>query len=120
MDILEKELTPEERKLIPLDNMVNPLQLGKSILEDISKLNWNNGSTARANRIVQGIQRVARIGDVVIQHSPEVTALVWAGIRVLLQVILIIAYLFIQAASNRSPSVCYHGYSHPRHPGISD
>lgn len=82
-DILKDKLTTEERKLIPLDTTASPLQLGKATLAEIRDLNRNNGSTSN---IVQGLERIACIGDVAIQHSPEVTALVWAGIRVFLQV----------------------------------
>lgn len=35
---------------------------------------------------MKALSKVAQIGDIAIQHSPEFTALAWAGLRFLLQV----------------------------------
>ena len=43
-------------------------------------------SSETANKILLGLQKAARLGDVAIQHSPEVTALVWTGVRFFLEV----------------------------------
>jgi hypothetical protein len=40
----------------------------------------------RFDRIVEGFNKYATIIDVVIQHHPDVTSLVWASARFLLQV----------------------------------
>ena len=37
-------------------------------------------------RILRGVEKYTKIVDTAVQHSPEVTALVWAGIREILQV----------------------------------
>lgn len=38
------------------------------------------------HKIVKGLDTYAGIVDVAIQHSPAITALVWAGARFLLQI----------------------------------
>ena len=40
----------------------------------------------RLRRILRGVEKYTKIVDSAVQHSPEVTALVWAGIRGILQV----------------------------------
>ena len=40
----------------------------------------------RLNRILKRVDKYTKIVDTAVQHSPEVTALVWAGIRGILQV----------------------------------
>ena len=40
----------------------------------------------RLRRILRGVEKYTRIVDTAVQHSPEVTALVWAGIKGILQV----------------------------------
>ena len=40
----------------------------------------------RLRRILRGVEKYTKIVDTAVQHSPEVTALVWAGIRGILQV----------------------------------
>ena len=40
----------------------------------------------RLQRILRGVEKYTKIVDTAVQHSPEVTALVWAGIRGILQV----------------------------------
>lgn len=40
----------------------------------------------RLRRILRGVEKYTKIVDTAVQHSPEVTALVWAGVRGLLQV----------------------------------
>lgn len=39
-------------------------------------------------KVVFQLERYAQIGDVAIQHNPDVVALVWAGFRFLLQVVM--------------------------------
>lgn len=42
--------------------------------------------TDRIHRILNSLQSFAKVGDICIQHSPEVTSLVWGSVRFLLQV----------------------------------
>ncbi|KAI5782397.1 WD40-repeat-containing domain protein [Peziza echinospora] len=41
----------------------------------------------RMGRLLNGIEDYAKIVDVAIQHHPDVTALIWAGVRLILQVV---------------------------------
>lgn len=40
----------------------------------------------RWGRILKSMEKYAKVVDTAIQHQPEITALVWAGVRTLLQV----------------------------------
>ena len=40
----------------------------------------------RVGRILRGMENYARIGDILIQSNPEITALVWGAARFILQV----------------------------------
>ena len=41
----------------------------------------------RFDKIVEGFHKYAKIVDIAIQHSPEITSLVWASARFLIQVL---------------------------------
>ena len=58
--------------------------LGRGTMTGVSKgkETWRR----RANRMLDGLEKVAKIGDVALQHHPGVVALAWAGFRLLLQV----------------------------------
>ena len=44
----------------------------------------------RVRRILRGVEKYTKIADTAVQHSPEVTALVWAGIKGILQVCILL------------------------------
>ena len=48
----------------------------------------------RLRRILRGVEKYTKIVDTAVQHSPEVTALVWAGIRGILQVSILFLSLY--------------------------
>ena len=48
----------------------------------------------RLRRILIGVEKYTKIVDTAVQHSPEVTALVWAGIRGILQVSILLLNLY--------------------------
>ena len=58
-----------------VDNVV------KSLSEKVKQ-----NTTGKSERAVVVLDKAAKIGDVVIQHHPDVVALVWGGLRLLLQV----------------------------------
>lgn len=41
---------------------------------------------SRFKEFLEGLQKAIKFGDIAIQHNPEVTALVWAGGRLILEV----------------------------------
>ncbi|KAF8473824.1 hypothetical protein BDZ91DRAFT_339378 [Kalaharituber pfeilii] len=65
-----------------------------SAKDDVKKGQWQYTNSRgervvvveRLGRILKGVQYYAGIVDVAIQHSPETTALIWAGVRFILQV----------------------------------
>ena len=59
----------------------------------------------RLGTVLKTMNKYATIVDVAIQHSPEVTALVWAGIRVILQVRII---FFLLKSTDVTLELIYH------------
>ena len=55
----------------------------------------------RVYNILRKIERFANIGDIAIQHHPDVVALVWASLRMLLQVCDLMYTFLIQVAKGR-------------------
>ena len=51
----------------------------------------------KINSVLKVMDKYVAIGNVAIQHSPKITALVWAGIR-----------LGLQASENSPPTHCVH------------
>ncbi|KAF8461379.1 hypothetical protein BDZ91DRAFT_376443 [Kalaharituber pfeilii] len=74
-----------------IELIIEALQSAK---EDVKKGQWQYTNSRgervvvveRLGRILKGVQHYAGIVDVAIQHSPETTALIWAGVRFILQV----------------------------------
>ena len=57
------------------------------IIEDLkTTLRENNQHSKTTSNILQHINKYCAIVDIAIQHHPDVTALVWAGARTLIQV----------------------------------
>ena len=54
----------------------------------------------RLRRILKGVEKYTIIVDTAVQHSPEVTALVWAGIRGILQVSILLLQVEIYMNSD--------------------
>lgn len=90
LSILHEELTVKELQHMDAFTATcnnNPHDVINSVVDAASKKYKNEfGNSERANVILLGLQKAAKIGDVAIQHSPEVTALVWAGLRIVLEV----------------------------------
>ena len=57
-------------------------------VDELSNYATQSPYSEKTNKVLLGLQKAARLGDVAIQHSPEVTALVWAGVRFILEVYL--------------------------------
>ena len=61
--------------MLIVDNVVQSLR---------AKVEQN--ATGKFRKALVVLEKVAKVGDVAIQHHPDVVALVWAGLRLLLQV----------------------------------
>ncbi|KAF8451583.1 hypothetical protein BDZ91DRAFT_809488 [Kalaharituber pfeilii] len=97
---------PATASALPLSQEVPPIPTGEQIKMAIQALrdahakskskrwsytNRHNEEVVVAERIqgiLEGVEKYARVVDIAIQHSPEITALVWAGIRGILLVTL--------------------------------
>ena len=55
--------------------------LGKGTITEVPKERetWRR----RANRVLDGLEKVAKIGDVALQHHSNIVVLAWAGFRLL-------------------------------------
>lgn len=81
-DILKESLKPEELTGANLD-----LQATTDVKRIVNSVIARLESEAdKSDKILLGLQKVAEIGDIAIQHQPETTALIWAGVRFVLQV----------------------------------
>ena len=84
-DLLKDRLTPEEVEKINWDD-TTPEQ-AKAVVEEVQKsLEGKPEHTGKMYKTLQYINKYATIIDVAIQHQPCITALVWAGMRTVIQV----------------------------------
>ena len=81
---LARRLTPEELQGVKWKGSVGSTA---EIIEDLkTTLHDHNQHSKTASNILQHINRYCTIVDIGIQHHPDITALVWAGARTLIQV----------------------------------
>ena len=81
---LTRRLTPEELRGVKWEGCVGSTA---KIIEDLkTTLHGHNQHSKTASNILQHINRYCAIVDIAIQHHPDITALVWAGARTLIQV----------------------------------
>ena len=83
-DALKKRLTLEELRGVKWEGSVGSTA---KIIEDLkTTLQDRNQHSKTANNILQNINKYCAIVDIAIQHHPDITSLVWAGARTLIQV----------------------------------
>ena len=81
---LARRLTPEELQEVKWEGSVDSTA---KVIEDLkTTLHDHNQHSKTVNNILQHINRYCAIVDIAIQHHPDITALVWAGARTLIQV----------------------------------
>ena len=84
-DLLKERLTPEEVGEIKWDE-TTPEQ-AKAVVEEVRKsMEGKPEHTGKMYKTLQYINTYSKIIDVAIQHQPYITALVWAGVRTVIQV----------------------------------
>ena len=84
-DLLKERLTPEEVERIKWDE-TTPEQ-ARAVVEGVQKsLEGKPKHTGKMYKTLQYINKYSTIIDVAIQHQPCITALVWAGMRTVIQV----------------------------------
>ena len=84
-ELLKDRLKPEELEKIKWDE-TTPEQ-AKAVVREVQKsLEGKPENTGKMHKTLQYINKYAKIVDVAIQHQPRITALVWAGMRTIIQV----------------------------------
>ena len=84
-DLLNERLTPEEAREIKWDE-TTPEQ-AKAVIEEVRKsMEGKPEHTGKMYKTLQYVNTYSKIIDVAIQHQPCITALVWAGVRTVIQV----------------------------------
>ena len=84
-DLLKKRLTPEEAEEIKWDETTE--EQAKAVVEEVQRsLEGKPDHTGKIYKTLQYINQYSKIIDVAIQHQPCITALVWAGMRTVIQV----------------------------------
>ena len=103
-DLLNERLTPEEVKEIKWGE-TTPEQ-AKVVVEEVRKsMEGKPGHTGKMYKTLQYVNTYSKIIDVAIQHQPCITALVWAGVRTVIQVCGWLLFLNI-CASGIISSLC--------------
>jgi hypothetical protein len=93
--IFNKNLTQDPKKRIDASHVqgniaacgVRDLVAAAASLQDQSPCNTRKGPwRERLERIIQAANKYAAVVDVMVQHQPHITALVWGAIRLLIGV----------------------------------
>jgi hypothetical protein len=82
-EIARQKLSEDKRNLLSDERDGSS---GYRAVLDLTRSNRQRTHRKKFHKIVKGVETYANIVDVAIQHSPTITALVWAGVRFLLQV----------------------------------
>ena len=84
-DLLKIRLTSEEAKKIKWDETTE--EQAKAVVEGVQRsLKGKPDHTGKMYKTLQYINQYSKIIDMAIQHQPCITALVWAGMRTVIQV----------------------------------
>ena len=83
-DLLEKRLTPREVEKIKWDETTE--EQAKAVVEGLQKSLEGKPEYKGMYKTMQYINKYSTIIDVAVQHQPCITALVWAGVRTVIQV----------------------------------
>lgn len=72
----------------PVECLLNDVKLLKKKVDSkrFSRKNDEGEDVFIADKIFAQLNKYAKIGDIALQHHPDVVALVWAGFRLLLNV----------------------------------
>jgi hypothetical protein len=84
---LLKALHPEELESLQWDEYTGTtVEKSKKMIEEIRRSMEGKQDHRKVYKILQHVDNYCKIVDVAIQHLPQITALVWAGIRMGFQV----------------------------------
>ena len=104
VNLLKNRLTPEEVEEIEWDETTE--EQAKAVIEEVQKsLEGKPEHTGKMYKTLQYINQYSKIIDVAIQHQPCITALVWAGVRTVIQVCDHSLFVNLYPRPTRSPNV---------------
>ena len=101
-DALKKRLTAEE--LCKVNWEGTTAEGAAKNIEDLKKNLGGKKHSKTMNQTLQNINKYCLIVDTAIQHHPDITALVWAGARTLIQVSRTINNVVLEGKSHSLPS----------------
>jgi hypothetical protein len=107
-ELLERRLGQEELKRLGWDQFrESTAERAQNVVQEVKTcLDRKKEHTEKVHKILQYVNEYCIIVDVAVQHQPQITALVWAGIRTCIQVcVLIISLLYIMRRP--SPNLDY-------------
>lgn len=70
----------------PVNSLIDEVERLTANKERLKYTNANGDDVFVADKIFGQLKKYAKIGDIALQHNPDVVALVWAGFRFLLDV----------------------------------
>ena len=99
---LARRLTSEELRGVRWERSVGSTA---GIIENLkTTLRDNNQQSKTTNNILQHINKYCAIVDIAIQHHPDITALVWARVRTLIQVSRTLNNVILEGRTHSLPS----------------
>jgi hypothetical protein len=89
LSIAKDHLSEKERKqldpaLSEYDSIESVIKAAEDAQKNAKEKQWSCHD--KVGRILKGLEKYAKIVDTGIQHNPEITALVWGAVRLMLQV----------------------------------
>jgi hypothetical protein len=100
-NVLKGRLSPKELITLKWDQYTGTTaEQAKEVVEGVKNiLNSNQFHATKIEKVLQYAEKYCKIVDVAIQHQPDITALVWAGIRMSIQVCMSVT----EVLKHRSP-----------------
>jgi len=84
-ELLRKKLRPEEVEKLKWDETT--AEQAKEVVNTVKQsMEGKPEHTGKMYKTLQYVNKYCTIIDVAIQHQPQITALVWAGVRTVIQV----------------------------------
>jgi hypothetical protein len=80
----EKEWKQLDPALSECDSIESVIKAAEDAQKNAKEKQWSCHD--KVGRILKGLEKYAKIVDTGIQHNPEITALVWGAVRLMLQV----------------------------------
>jgi hypothetical protein len=98
LELLKQKLNAKELERLQWDEYTGTTaEKSKEMVEGVRRsMDGKQDHTKKMYKILQHVDNYSKIIDVAIQHQPQITALVWAGIRMGFQVCPIFRFRALQ------------------------